>query len=207
MKTQSYTSLKMWSDCPYLYYRTYVRKDLPRPSGPALERGSKVHSILEQAVKERKPPHSVWVPDGMLDWIWRQGGKAELELALDAKLNRVDFWDKTAVLRGKLDVTLMDDGVHVIDWKTGQYRVDRLQAEVTSLLLMRGRQASMGFTWVFVDQEKTHFDIIEPDVQKKVAALIRTINEDDHFPPRNGWRCRFCQVPEGDCQSWERGQK
>ena len=196
----SYSSLKMYLTCPYKYYRTYITKDVPRPSGPALARGTKVHDELEQAVKQKKTPHNIWMPDGLLEWVWSKGGRAEVPLAINNKLEWVDFWDSSAVLRGKLDVVVLDNKrVFAIDWKTGQHRVDTLQARVYRFLLMRGQPGTLTFMWVFVDQAISEARDYTHEGDKQVATLIHTINKHKtrDFIPKNNWMCgRFCEVPE-----------
>ena len=204
MTPQSYTSLKLYAECPYLYYRQYIRKDLPRESSPALERGNKVHSELETCVRDQKLPHNIWTPDGLLPRLWKLGARAEVPLALDADLQRVDFWDPAAVLRGKVDVVAVDGAQpRIWDWKTGQFRFDTLQAEVNRFLLLAGAPLPVEFSWVFVDQEQVHTELFEgKEGLLKVAGMVKEVNEAEDFPPKKNWRCgRFCTIPcrSGEC--------
>ena len=202
---ESYTSLSLFQTCPWQYYHKYRLRDLPESTGPALQRGQKVHEELEIAVKDKKPLHNIWLPEGLLEKLQTNGARSELSLAVNREMNRVDFWDEKAIIRGKLDIVYVEGNkIYVIDWKTGQLRVNDLQAEIAHLLLTRGFPKEINFEWVFVDQAQTVPKVFDQKASVSALRLFKAAEDEKDFPPKKCWMCdRFCLVPE--CP--ERGKK
>lgn len=184
-----------------MYYKhKYITKDIPRSSSPALDRGIKVHAMLEDAVKSKQYPQGVWTPDWLLRWLWSKENvvRAEMPLALDRDLNRVDFWDKNAFVRGKADVVVQNStGVFVVDWKTGQVRIDPLQAEMTHLLLTRGLGVKVSFMWVFVDQEVDEAVELTQEASVTACRAVAEVEAAEEYLPSVNWGCKWCELKEG----------
>lgn len=196
---ESYSSLRLAKDCLLYYYHQYRLKDLKFVPSPVLQRGKKIHSELERAVKNKKPPLDVWTPSGLMEKLWDLNAEAEVGLAVSRKLEPVDFWDARALCRGRADVKYIEDGqLCYVDWKTGQLRVDKYQAEVTHFVSVPGGPP-IKFTWVFVDQEEVKEEIITSKSDIQVVKDLIWIEEEDDFEPTRCWRCKFCPVPPKDC--------
>lgn len=137
------SNLKTFRTCPYKFERMYIKKDVPKKPVPALERGIKIHSWMENAVKHgwdsiewlenrtRDTAYGAWQAVHRLQLLnWDV--QAEVDCAIDGLGNRVDWWEQPPLnwLRCKLDVLAVSpDGTSgiVIDWKTGRPWDDELQ--------------------------------------------------------------------------------
>lgn len=125
----SFSALMTFEQCPYRYYVEQVLKQRGS-SGPAAERGSKIHDECEHYItmQSNDTPSdkkvSSWVPEleelrGM--YADGQGIICEDEWAFDVDWNRVEWMAPNAWLRGKLDVFIKEDtSAHILDWKTGR---------------------------------------------------------------------------------------
>jgi hypothetical protein len=129
----------------------------------------------------------------------------ELEVAFNEKWERVDWFDKAAWLRLKLDV-LERKATHteITDWKTGKVRdEDQQYADQLNLYAVAALTAGMGTVTksqlVFTDHGKV--------VKKKEGELtldgleaarqaweqrVRPMFMDKFFAPNPSWLCKWC---------------
>ena len=128
IRAWSYSTLKVFEECPYRSYIAKVRR-IAEPSGPAASRGSKIHQQAEDYVngKLEELPDTL---DGhftrdfeQLKKLYKEG-KVELEgeWGFDIKWNPVKWLDKATWSRIKLDAYVQQDekSARVIDYKTGK---------------------------------------------------------------------------------------
>lgn len=120
MPAWSYTALTAFETCPRKYYHTRVAKDIVEPETQALTWGNAVHKALELRVANNTP-----LPTGMTQWeplVSKLTSRGEVvtekAIALDKELAQVDWFDRAVWVRGKLDLTIIqDDTLVVLDYK------------------------------------------------------------------------------------------
>lgn len=205
MTVYSYSAIKSYSTCPRQYHHRYVLKDLPPVDWdtPALRKGREVHEALERAVLEGNDapelgPHTFWTPPALLSKLHKAGARAEVRMAIREDGSPCDFFAKDARFRGVIDVHLRDPTKGrslFIDWKTGKFYPDPLQADCYAALEraeMPG--AKVEFYWVFGEARKLHVERPDARATERVLAVIETIEQNQEFNPRPNFSCRWCAV-------------
>ena len=193
MNRASYSKLKTWLTCPRQYEAKYITREWPPfHDTPATLRGKKIHQALERAVRgEDEPDKHVWTPEGLLPALRRAGAEAEYkyERTIDG-VTWVAYADVR--LAGPHSTTL-------VDWKTGQFRPDELQADVYAMLerMLDGvpdARRNVSFSWVYVDQKLTHKVDVDGYARRRVYSIVDSIVADKTFDPKPCWACRFCPL-------------
>jgi hypothetical protein len=164
------SNLELFIACPLLYKATYVTKEFKRPSNKYLERGLRLHKLLELSVNGKDAP---WPTEELAvrERIWkrvelfrklRAAGSAvrtEVEAAVDREGNPVSWWNERCYMRSKLDV-VFTPGAHlstkydslIVDWKPGKRKADAgIQLLINCLCLGAGRYNVM---FIYVDRGK-----------------------------------------------------
>lgn len=198
MRTHSYSSLKTYKTCPRQYEALYVTKTVKRTSSPALEKGTEVHQHFEDALNRKAPdlPNKwgKWQP--LVETLRKGPVEPEVRLAIDREGKPCDFWDKNAMLRGAIDVRLMDgDRVLMLDWKTGKVYPDRAQADVYAMMQWaQTPDVKIKFSFVYLEHNKTVPVDVDKGATRRVQQLIDTVDAATTFSPRPCFACRFCPV-------------
>ncbi len=137
--TLSYSALKQFDNCPRQYHEVRVLQKHPRQETEQTIWGKKVHLACEEYIRDGR--------DFNLDFPGQEGVTAlrnldgakhcEMELAVNDKLEPVDFNDPTALIRGIADLVIVGKNyLRVIDFKTGSAKYpDTAQLELMALLL------------------------------------------------------------------------
>ncbi|MDR1035444.1 MAG: PD-(D/E)XK nuclease family protein [Deltaproteobacteria bacterium] len=131
--TLSPTGLKMFLQCPALFRARYVDKLFRPESNRWMERGTRVHSLIEGELIGKEPD---WTEERavfgnmksvfeVVDRFRDEGYQmyAEYESAMSREDGKVDWWDESARYRSKLDLLLVHPERHhavIVDWKTGK---------------------------------------------------------------------------------------
>ncbi|RDE25173.1 PD-(D/E)XK nuclease family protein [Motiliproteus coralliicola] len=127
IKAWSFSSLMKFEDCPYSIFLKQVEK-CPDPSGPAAERGSRIHTSIEDYIQglsaeldpEIKHFHK------LIDQLRDLYAEGSVEIEQDWAFNRtweITGWrDKDCWERTKLDAFIHESetSAWIIDWKTGR---------------------------------------------------------------------------------------
>lgn len=194
----SYTSIKCFLTCPAQFKAKYIEKRLPREDdAPALVRGREIHGKLETAIKTGADP-GVWTPDGLVEKLRAAKATAETGLGMNAQGQPVHHFNDASILMGFIDVLVWNDNMALlVDWKTGKFRPDPLQADVYATLLRALAGHSdfpVHFLLVYVDQKMT--EMIKPDryALNRVWELMQMIEREREYPMREGMQCRWCPV-------------
>lgn len=213
----SYSSLKTWRDCPRLHREKYVNKSVKDKGSPATQRGTRIHKNLEISIKYNSENIGEGISTGprtkdVLKFFRENYEKArrgdapgsvvtEHKIAINRDKEQVPFFDSNAWLRGVMDASWFTtptwDKVFAVDWKTGQYRVDPLQADVTHYLLKNAMKSSIiKFAFVFVEHDIIHDATPEHDPGPSIEQMIADVETDlsKEAEPRPGWMCRYCPV-------------
>lgn len=206
----SHTSLALYTQCPYKYYRERVVKDIPWEQNEAARWGETVHNAIEKffLTGDFPPllaPYKVMI---MRAAAMRGERSTEMHLAVDKDWRPCDYKDPAAYFRGKVDLVLSrpdDRTVIAVDWKTGTSRYSDGSQE--------RRYAAMLFAafpdvehvrarWVyFKDSNVSSYDFDrsdEPDLRDSVDSVVREIGNSrslDAWPKKPTALCRaYCGV-------------
>lgn len=208
----SHTFLNTWENCPWKAYRQYIAKDLPRsPASSAMTWGITCHSALEARLKHGTPFPPEMTFEKFAAPLAAAGAKAELPLAIDEQGNSVDFWDRSAWLRGKLDATIVKGVAAVIaDLKTGRRREEKAELETHAVLLKAKHPELQRINaFYFWTQEGTIGKVFDvSDTEKKLAEIRQTMEtvkncmEVEDFPKRPNPLCggEWGSCPVEDCE-------
>ena len=206
--THSYTSIKMFKNCPKRYYHQRIAKVVREVPGEATVWGERAHKSLEDyLVSEGDTPLIEGVDhlQGMLDAIRADSSKvlhAELEMTLNKQLEPTGWWDADAWLRSKLDVFIEGKRSAItLDYKTGKRRPDFDQLEMFALQVFAHyaqiERVTSSFVWVRDKTLDTRVYTREdaPVLWAKLLGDIRRIEkaaEADNWPARPSGLCGWC---------------
>ena len=220
-KLLSKSQINTFIDCPLKWKFNYIDKIKSFPS-PAMKRGIDIHKKLENAYKnitlveknaatpeiemksdvdlihfinmERKRILSCVDKDGKFDEKYFKPLFQELKLSSDEM-----------GMRGIVDAVYIhpaDDGVIVLDWKTGKYYGNNLDgyrfelAVYAELLKKSGKVDNVKYWAIyFSDQDKLFFEKVDPEHVRRMYETIervRTQMESGNYPPKKTWKCRWC---------------
>ena len=138
---QSYSSLKLFEQCPRKYYHLRVLKDVREPVSEAMSYGSDLHKAAEDYVQGDTPlPGRFSYIKNALDNLKQFPGArlCEYKLGLTKKLEPCGFDDAAAWFRGIIDLAILNHETgeaRILDYKTGRSAkyADTGQLELMSL--------------------------------------------------------------------------
>lgn len=156
--SHSFSSLKMFENCPYRYYHQRVKKTVVDTGGEASQYGERIHKFLEDRLGKKSPlPEEIDKLEVVATRLEEAAKGNEIyfekEMTINADLQPTGWWAKDAWMRSKLDVLILrkDDAV-VIDWKTGKRRPDFTQLELFALQVFAHYpyidRVSSSFIWI-----------------------------------------------------------
>jgi len=124
MTTWSYSSIKMFEQCPKKYFHIKVKKDVKDDPGEAADYGTAVHLAAEEFIKEGKPiPDKFAFMRPIVERLAALPGEkhAELKLGIKRDFSPCDFFDKDVWWRGIADLLVIDGHrAWCVDYKTGK---------------------------------------------------------------------------------------
>lgn len=201
MKTQSYSAIKTYDQCPAKYKFGRIDK-LAEPSGPAAERGKLIHAEIEAVLKnglELVCEELVYLLPQTDKWK-EQNAQSELEFAVDSSWNAVEFNDPTAMFRGIIDLYIeQGNRAIVLDFKTGKERdyLDQVRAYATVILATKPHIHEVVPIIEFIDTQKTveYMTIYSRDIEylkSDIQGRINIIAHDKFYIANPSGLCRFC---------------
>jgi hypothetical protein len=122
----SYSSLKLFEQCPRKYYHVRVVKDFQEPESEAMLYGTRFHEAAEFYIKDNTPlPAYFTFVKGALDNIRQIKGEklCEYEMGVTEDLQPCAFNDPNVWFRGIADLLILDreaGEARIIDYKTGK---------------------------------------------------------------------------------------
>lgn len=204
--THSFSSIKMYMNCPLRYYHQRVKKAVSDPGSEATHYGERIHKFLEDRLKTNTElPQEAAHYEGITSAILK-GMKGELlveqELTLNEELKPTGWFDEDAWLRTKIDVLVLNQTkAKVLDWKTGKRKPDFDQLELYALQIFAHypevERVSVGFVWL-KDKAMDRDEYVRQDAAalwEKLLTQIKRIEkslETDVWPARPSGLCRFC---------------
>jgi len=210
----SFTSINDFINCPRAYQLKRVTKELKTVETEAMRFGTAQHLHLENRVKRKTtlPQDLAWLEPMIVKFETMPDGEifAEDEIALTKGLKFCGWWDKTAWVRGKLDVGVRTstDAI-VLDYKTGKRKFDTDQLMLFAALEFTNRpdmqKVKTGYVWLKdkkLDTETYHREELPklwghfiPTVEK-IEKAIQT----NTFPCKPSGLCPWCSATLVHCK-------
>jgi len=197
----SYSSIKMYEQCPAKYKFTRIDK-LSEPTGPAAERGKVIHAEIEAVLKgqlELVCAELEYLLPRMDEWK-AKNAESEMEFAVDSHWNTVAFNDSSAMFRGVIDLYYeLGDTAIVLDFKTGKERdyLDQVRVYATVVLATKPHIARVIPMIEFIDLQKSteYMTFYRRDIEHMKADIqgrLNIIGHDKFFAANPSGLCKFC---------------
>lgn len=178
---------------------------MKEPPAPAMERGEKLHLVMEDAIRNgpQSLPKTLQSFAPRVDELRAQSGiEVEQMWAFDSDWQPCDAKDYDRVwLRMKLDFFgfIKPTHAHVVDWKSGRIYPDHMDGMLLYALGVFLRHPKVRKTTVsleYLDQKegndedipRRNMDAIRSTFDKRVIPLMT----DDEFKPSPGRHCGWC---------------
>jgi predicted RecB family nuclease len=213
--SHSYSSIKLYENCPYRYFRQRVVKDVVDEGGEASKYGERIHQYLEyRLANDAVLPQEVAHYEPLCLSVERiaTGGELliEKELVLTENLTPTGWFDADAWLRSKLDILVINGSLaNVMDWKTGKRNADQFQMQLFAAQVFKHypevQSVRTSLVWLKTMEmdTQTYFradvNAIWADVMKRIQRIHSSL-EHDNWPARPSGLCRFCPARH-DCDS------
>ena len=203
--THSFSSIKMYENCPKRYYHQRITKEVQDTGSDATIYGERVHEALEHRLDQKVELSSeskAYEP--LCKSIEGLGGTLQVEqkLTLSENLTPTTWWEKDAWLRSILDVLIIfEDEAIVMDWKTGKRRPDFSQLEMFALQVFSHypniKKVKSTFVWLkdLSLDSHTYNRLDADDLWVKLLSKTERINQsltNNNWPPKPSGLCRFC---------------
>lgn len=139
----SYSSIKLYDQCPKKYYHLRVLKDVKEPPTDAIIYGKEFHSAAELYVKNDTPlpPQFNFIKQTLDNLKQMPGDKyCEFEMGLTENLEPCKFRDPNVWWRGVADLLIINgDEARCVDYKTGKSAkyADTDQLELMALAIFK----------------------------------------------------------------------
>lgn len=141
----SYSSLKLFEQCPRKYYHLRVVKDHTEPESEAMLYGTRFHKAAEDYIKSNTPlPEYFGFAKSALDNLKQLPGEklCEYEMGITADLQPCAFDDPNVWFRGIADLLVLNyekEEARILDYKTGKSAkyADPDQLELMSLCVFK----------------------------------------------------------------------
>lgn len=141
----SYSSLKLFEQCPRKYYHLRVAKDHTEPESEAMLYGTRFHEAAEHYIRSNTPlPEYFGFARSALDSLKQIPGEklCEYEMGITADLMPCAFDDPQVWFRGIADLLVLDyekEEARILDYKTGKSAkyADPDQLELMSLCVFK----------------------------------------------------------------------
>jgi RecB family exonuclease len=205
--SHSYSSIKLYENCPLRYFRQRIVKDVIDEGGEASKYGERVHAFLETRLKENTLlPQEVAHYESLCSSVERIAHNGELfvekELVLTDNLTPTTWWEPDAWLRSKLDILVIGgDMANVMDWKTGKRNADQFQMQLFAAQVFKHypevTRVKTSLVWLkdmAMDTEvyyRSGVNTIWAEVMKRIQRINDSL-EHDNWPAKPSGLCRYC---------------
>ena len=141
----SYSSMKLFEQCPRKYFHLRVAKDVVEPESDAMHYGTRFHEAAEFYMRDGTPlPDYFNFAKQVLDSLRQIKGEkfCEYEMGITSDLEPCGFKDERVWYRGIADLLIINrekGEARVIDYKTGKSAkyADPDQLELMSLCVFK----------------------------------------------------------------------
>jgi len=205
-QTYSFSKISAYRTCAYQWYHKYIEKTVVFKPTAATQWGTDIHAAAEHYINDAKPltdRYEVLKP--YLDLIDNTEGtkRAEVEYAVTKDLKPCGFWDKSAYLRGKLDVEInQGDRVQILDWKSGKFKNDFNELRCFSVLTFLNNPEVEKTRNVYIWLKKDSKPTIEIIDRSQITALLEPLQETMSLIERDIESGLFRPKPSGLCKSY-----
>ena len=205
--THSYSSLKLFENCPKNYYHQRIEKSVKDSGNAVTIYGERIHKSLELRLGEGamlgREAERYEALCASIEKIAANGVlTVEEEMTLNQSLEPTGWWDADAWLRSKLDV-LVRNGPDAImfDWKTGKRRPDFDQLELFAVQVFKHypEVQRIKTTFVWLKEMKMDHETFtreqEAPIWQKILSKITRIEgalEHDNWPAKPSGLCNWC---------------
>jgi hypothetical protein len=219
MRVWGVSRLRDLKVCPALYVAKYETKRWVETPNPQMERGSSVHSSIENTLnygihlegEAAKLPAAVQWSTALLGM--KDNGvlvAPEFKFGLDKNFNKVDFFRAPDLrCRVGLDVLVNDSGKGLtIDWKTGRYKPEHMiDADFYgAAAAVAVRTRTMTTIYVYLDEPDNTFQRVIEKPESMMIDFYKSFDAADAYldgegpggirlfnPPINpGRQCAWC---------------
>jgi hypothetical protein len=207
--SHSFSSIKMYENCPFRYYHQRIAKTVTDQGGEASAHGERIHKYIEERLKGTHSPGEIADITNLEPIIasieaLSAGGTlmTEQQLTLTQALTPTSWFAKDAWLRSILDVLVVQGRKAVVlDWKTGKRRPDFTQLELFALQVFAHyedvQEVSTGFIWTkdLAFDRETYKREQTSAMWASLLERIRRIEQSAEtgvWPAKPSGLCRFC---------------
>lgn len=209
----SFSQLSQFETCPFQWAEERYYHMIPRQETKQTLFGTEVHTAFEDYVKS--DGQTVAPVEYFMDGLkWAQGlvlakkrgctVLTEYKMALNRKLQPVDFDSDEAWARGIADIVIIKDNIaRIWDWKTGKEKDNNLQLLIFCAFLAQHfpeiEEFQAEFIWlktgkkVGMPRPITRRELL--DVWKKILAMVKRMEEMIATET-------FIKKPNGLCRQW-----
>lgn len=201
----SYSSIKMFENCPKRYFHQRITKEVKDEGGEASIYGDRIHKQLEARLVHQTPlPEESARYEPLCRAFEALPGTlvAEQEYTLTQELKPTGWWDSDAWLRSKLDVLVIHNDTAVVgDWKTGKRRPDFDQLELFALQVFKHhpevQRVKSSFVWLkdWKMDHQTYTRIDATSLWNKLFQKISRIEQalqHENWPAKPSGLCPWC---------------
>lgn len=209
--TWSYSAINDFDTCPSQYAAKRFYESIKFEHSEATLWGDRVHKAKEARLKFGTPLPSDWNPQ------WESFCRAiesraqagmelyvEDEIAMDLNGNFVDWFNRAAWARAKIDVTLIDRETltaYIYDWKTGKKRDSLLQLQLSAWFISQKFPDIQNFKTKFIwlnSCTTSGEDFVRADMLAITDLLHEKLTR-----MAQAWRTKVFQPKEsGLCRGW-----
>lgn len=198
----TFSQLEKFETCPKQFYHVRVAKDVIEPQTEATLWGSKVHTAMEDRIRDGTP-----LPEGMEQWegfakqICAMPGEklAEEKMALDKSFQPAD-WDN-AWTRGIADMLIVHGSkAATLDYKTGKRKLTHqlmLYAAYTFAYYPEVETVTTGFVWLR-DKKIDRETFTRADISTIWGTFLPKVRKLEIAYEKDKWIAR----PSGLCNGW-----
>lgn len=208
--SHSYSSIKLFENCPLRYYEQRIAKSIKDEGGEASIHGDRVHKALEAKLKRQgELPEDMAEYAPLVEAVTKLVGNGVLEIEKEMTINRnmreTGWWDADAWLRSKLDILVIKDDelALVMDWKTGKRRVDFFQLKLfaAQVFLRYPEVQRVKTTLIWLKTKEFDTETYNRDEAKLLwqevlgrIARIESADKYNNWPAKPSGLCPYCPL-------------
>lgn len=205
--SHSYSSIKMYENCPLRYYKQRVLKEVADKGNDASIYGERIHKFLEDRLRQNAAlPQEAAHYEALCKSVEAiaEGGELhiEREMVLNENLEPTGWWDADAWLRSKLDILVVNgDMAVVMDWKTGRRRPDFFQMEMFAAQVFKHypqvTKVRTSLVWLkTLKMDTENYNVGNANVLwEKIISKIKRIHQSfecETWPAKPSGLCLYC---------------
>lgn len=205
----TYTKTKDFSTCPKQFCAKHIDKLIKFQETEATKYGNEVHDAFEHFFKsDRALPPKLQHYQKVMDALNAKPGEkvAEYQFGLDENLEPCGFFDANVWVRGKIDLTILDESTEsaiLVDYKTSKNTryADTDQLELMAMAIfkhfpwVKTVKAALIFVVCRETVKATYHADNQPEMWAKWLARIKVMQEAE---AAGVWNPK----PSGLCRAW-----